>query len=194
MAYGTLVRETAKCDGFSFAIKWIMEEMGITCFVAGGSPLEGEIGHVWNYVLLDGSYYCLDVTPEVPKTGEERIRLFCAYNVSSGVVGRDFNLYPEFLEFVQLPAADSMEKSHHVLNGTYVYKGDDWQAIVKPAFLSAIDGGEDVFLQFEDQEEYKACLQVLNDRLREYCQDVPEPVNWMTWSHDGYNVIRVVLQ
>ena len=195
-AYGTLVQEIAKCDGISFAVKWLMEEMGITCLVAGGDPKEGEIGHVWNYVLLDGAYYCLDVTADVQTADNACPVLYCAYNVTSELVGKDFILYPTFQNYIQPPVVTTMEKSYHVENGSFVYKGQEWKTGLKTAFIAGLESGEDVFLQFEDQAEYQAAYAEFSDLLNDYWKEAGMPANveWIYWYHDGFYVFRIEIQ
>ena len=194
-AYGTLVQKIAKCDGISYAVKWIMEEMGITCLVAGGGPKQGEIGHVWNYVELEGNFYCLDVTADVPKEGSECPPLYGIYNAASDVAGRDFILYDVFQKYVQPPVVTTMEKSYHAENGDYYWKGQDWKAGLKQKFQAALETKEDVFIQFEDQSEYQFCLNTLGDVLNGFWNDagMPKNVKWMWWFNDGYNVIRIII-
>lgn len=60
-AYGALVAKKAVCSGFTFGYKAVMDKLGIPCVVvsgfskgkdANGSDTEGNVGHSWNYVLL----------------------------------------------------------------------------------------------------------------------------------------------
>ncbi len=57
-AYGALVKKTAHCDGYAYAIKDLLERTGMICAVVFGQA--GEAQHMWNIVSVDGSYYHLD--------------------------------------------------------------------------------------------------------------------------------------
>lgn len=191
-AYGTLVEKTAKCDGISFAVKWIMEEMDIPCIVVCGDPTEGTIGHAWNYVLLDGEYYGLDVTQDVP--GEEGgATLFAAYNVSTEWVEQTYILCSFYSKYVQTPVVTTMEKSYHVQNGSYMATGADWRSYLQAEFLNACQNGGEFRLQFENAAEFETCTAEIN----QLCNDafnsgnISEPVSWQCWYKEGYNVIYV---
>ena len=59
-AYGCLVDGKAVCQGYAEAFTYIMNRLGIESGVCNGDTYVG--GHAWNYVLLDGSYYWVDIT------------------------------------------------------------------------------------------------------------------------------------
>ena len=65
-AFGCLVNGRCVCAGYANAFKLIMDRLGIPCvFVTGwGStdPEEGDVGHAWNRVVIDGESYYVDVT------------------------------------------------------------------------------------------------------------------------------------
>ena len=67
--YGTLVNNLAVCDGYSKSFKYILDNIGISCVVVCGigENSSGEIeNHAWNDVLIDGSWYAVDVTWDDP--------------------------------------------------------------------------------------------------------------------------------
>lgn len=165
--YGTLVSKTAKCDGISLAMKWIMEEMGITCLCITGDPTVGDIGHAWNIIRLDGNYYCVDVTADVNQAGDNGPCLYKALNVTSELVLQDYVLTPVFTELLSIPNVTTMEKSYHVQNGSYIRAGSDWKAALAECFIKAYDSGEASIIQFESQADYDACMQNLNDNIKE---------------------------
>ena len=192
-AYGTLVQEIAKCDGISFATKWLLEEMGISCIVVNGDPVEGEIGHAWNYVLLDGAYYGLDVTADVRRPGDECPVLFCAYNVSTDVVDQTYILCPVYSEYVQTPTVTTMDQSYHVRNGSYMTAGSDWRGYVQMEFLAACQNGGEFRFQFESTADYEAC----RDALDQLCNDtwntsgLSGTVSWIYWYIDEFNTVYI---
>lgn len=192
-AYGTFVQEIAKCDGISFAMKWAMEEMGITCIVVDGDPTVGDIGHAWNYILLDGEYYGLDVTADVRRPGDECPVLYCAYNVSTEVVEQTYILNPVYSTYVQTPFVTTMKKSYHARNGSYMTKGAGWRDYLYAEFLKACENGGEIRVQFESAEDFEACKaelnQVCNDAWK--ASGLSGSVNWMTWYIDEFNVLYV---
>lgn len=60
-AYGALIDGSAVCDGYSRAAQLLFLRSGVECLLVIGVCTNG-IGHAWNMVKLDGSWYHLDVT------------------------------------------------------------------------------------------------------------------------------------
>ena len=192
-AYGTLVQKIAKCDGISFATKWILEEMGITCIAVNGEPTVGEIGHAWNYILLDGEYYGLDVTADVRRAEDQCPTMYCAYNVTTELVEQTYILYDHFRSFVQTPCVTTMENSYHVQNGSYMTTGADWRSWLKTEFLAACRNGGEFRFQFESTAEFESC----KAEMGQICQDawstagISGTPEWIFWYVDGFNVVYV---
>lgn len=71
-AYGALVNGLAVCDGYSYATKYLLDGLDITCFVGAGEATASmpPEGHMWNYVQLYGNWYGLDVTWNDPDLGD----------------------------------------------------------------------------------------------------------------------------
>ena len=61
-AYGALVNHIAVCQGYALAFKYLMNELGITCYVVTSD----EKNHAWNMVVLNGQNYQLDATWDDP--------------------------------------------------------------------------------------------------------------------------------
>ena len=75
--YGCLVEGKASCEGYSRAFQYLLSALNIdNRLVTGESTEDGEnyIGHMWNYVLLDGQGYFVDVTWDDPKTANQVLR------------------------------------------------------------------------------------------------------------------------
>ena len=69
-AFGCLVQNRAVCAGYTKAFMLIMKRLGYACgYAAGFSKKSGE-SHAWNYILLDGEYYFIDVTGDDPTSTE----------------------------------------------------------------------------------------------------------------------------
>ena len=60
LAEGALFYNLALCDGYSAAIKMLLNATGIECLLISGDSIEGP--HAWNQVKIDGEWYNLDVT------------------------------------------------------------------------------------------------------------------------------------
>lgn len=61
-AYGALVKGTAVCQGYALAYKYLLQEVGIPCYMVSSSTMN----HAWNMVELDGQLYQVDVTWDDP--------------------------------------------------------------------------------------------------------------------------------
>lgn len=61
-AYGTLVKHTAVCQGYALTYKYLLNQMGIECYMVTSAKMN----HAWNLIKLDGSYYQVDVTWDDP--------------------------------------------------------------------------------------------------------------------------------
>ena len=63
-AYGALVNGDAVCDGYAYALKYLLDGLGIDNLVGAGFVESNgqEEGHMWSYVKLYGNWYGVDVT------------------------------------------------------------------------------------------------------------------------------------
>lgn len=65
-AFGCLVQNKAVCAGYSKAFMLIMKRLGYVCGYAAGTSKKSGESHAWNYILLDGEFYHIDVTGDDP--------------------------------------------------------------------------------------------------------------------------------
>lgn len=64
-AYTALVKKEAVCGGFSDALQFILEELGIPVMQAGGARPQKDgtyVHHGWNHVYVEGEWYLFDAT------------------------------------------------------------------------------------------------------------------------------------
>lgn len=192
--YGTLVDEVAKCDGISLAMKWIMEEMGITCLCISGDPTVTEVGHAWNMIELDGAYYCVDVTMDVRQEGDECPRLYCALNVTNDWVIQTYVLDDVYQNLLTVPVVTTMDKSYHVQNGSYVVSGSDWRDAVVDCFLEAHESGEPQLLQFESRADFEACLAGMDDEIKRAAEEADIwGISWSKWYSEEFRVLHLTV-
>lgn len=67
--YGTLMQHCAVCEGYSKAMKYLLDAADIPCVIACGiaQNSNGETeSHAWNYVKLDDVWYAIDSTWDDP--------------------------------------------------------------------------------------------------------------------------------
>lgn len=59
-AYSAIVNHSTVCAGYAKSFQYLMQKLNIPCYYVIGTS-EGE-DHAWNIVLIDGSFYNVDVT------------------------------------------------------------------------------------------------------------------------------------
>lgn len=57
-AYGALVNKEAHCDGYAYAMKTLLNRVGVEAYSVYGTAADAD--HVWNKVKIDGIWYNLD--------------------------------------------------------------------------------------------------------------------------------------
>lgn len=87
--YSVMVGRSGVCASFSKAFEFIMQCLGIPCTVAIGRLAQGPglpgaaIGHEWNLVLIDGTWYHVDITSGLSMTKETGIRDYSFFCIST---------------------------------------------------------------------------------------------------------------
>lgn len=64
MAYEMMLKRTGNCANFSSLLAVLLGHLGFDCRLVAGDFKNGDgslVEHKWNYVLVDGTYYWLDV-------------------------------------------------------------------------------------------------------------------------------------
>lgn len=109
-SYGALVEGKAVCEGYAEALQYLLHRAGIQSFIATGNA-GGP--HAWNYVLIDGEYYHVDLT-----WNDQDSALYHAYfNVSDSMIAEDHTLTPTAY---QLPTCDSTDAFYFNGKDTYL--------------------------------------------------------------------------
>lgn len=93
-AYGALVKRESVCEGYSRAVKSVLDRLGITCILVQGgyrySEQDTEL-HMWNYVKTeeDGEWYAVDATMDDPISRKGENGLDGYENSAYLLVGQD---------------------------------------------------------------------------------------------------------
>ena len=98
---GPLLFGRGVCDGFSKALKFILDELSIPCFVVSGTATDPQTGsnesHAWNIVKIDNSWVHIDLTFDATISQSSIIR-HDYFGLTAQMVSRDhqFNIafYP----------------------------------------------------------------------------------------------------
>lgn len=83
--YGCLVEGKASCEGYSRAFQYVLSALGIeNRLVTGESADDGVnyINHMWNFVVLDGNGYFVDLTWDDPRA-EGNVLRHTYFNVTT---------------------------------------------------------------------------------------------------------------
>ena len=158
-AFGALVEGRAKCDGISLAMKWCLEGAGIPSLCILGDPKEGEEGHAWNMVCLDGKYYNLDLTASVrhedyADTFMDDLVVYYQFNVADHWQEEKFIVNPAFTALVEKPVCADDSQGYYVQNGPYISEAEDVLLAYFKLARQTAETGKPVVFQLEDQADY----------------------------------------
>ena len=165
-AYGCLVLGKASCEGYSRAFQMIMNELDIDNRLVTGESIDsdgGYVGHMWNYVVIDGNGYFIDLTWDDPEGGEEVLR-HTYFNFGTTEM---FKSYRNIAQ--DLPLCNAIDYNYFIKEGAYfnVGSGDTFRSLVSASVKNAIGKGYScVELKFSDEivlEQAKNSLFVEGD-------------------------------
>ena len=156
-ASGAIVDKSAKCDGISLAMKWAMEAVGIPAIVLSGKDEGDPVGHAWNCVKINGSYCDVDLTNDLIRE-ERSMKLYSAYNVKRDWISRLYPLSDDIVSYYRLPESSGMHNSYHVVNGSFVYSGDDIESAVHRLLDESLWRDGTGVIQFEDDADFSFFL------------------------------------
>ena len=181
-AYGALVQGAAKCDGISLGFKWIAEEMGLTTFLLSGGSRDGDSGHAWNCIRIDGEFSDVDVTSDVPYPDEPCECDFRKCNVPRQVIAAPYILRDYITDNFTLPEADSMDGSYYARTGCYVRAGESLTPWLRELCAQVErEGSGSLALQFESQADYDR----FGDEFAEAMNGLPFSVTYSGWHADA---------
>jgi hypothetical protein len=149
--YGCLVEGRAACEGYSRTFQYIMSALNIdNRLVIGDGSNDGTsyIEHMWNYVVLDGNGYFVDVTWDDPKT-EGAVLRHTYLNVTTNDI-----LLKHRIRKPELPLCTDTKYNYFVYENAMlnVGSGEVFESIVSNAVYSSIQKGyKCVELRFSDR-------------------------------------------
>ena len=148
--YGCLVLGKASCEGYSRAFQYIMNQLGVdNRLVTGESADDGVnfIGHMWNYVVLDGAGYFVDLTWDDPRS-EGAVLRHSYFNVTTA----DISIKHRNIE-QQLPECTATAYNYFIHESAYlnVGSGDVFESKISTAVHYAVQQGRNCFeIRFSD--------------------------------------------
>lgn len=189
-AYGVLVKGEASCEGYSKAMLWAMQKMGVPCMCIGGEGKNpGQLGHMWNIIEIDGTYYDLDVTQD--DMDQEGLWSYGLVNIAACWQRDKYKIFDGYKRFSP-PGAETMEACYHAKNGSYFKSEGEMKKWLRFR-LDALyrEGGGMAAFQVEDAQLY----QKLGDNLSSYVdgwgydREIPKwQYNWWTFE-DSHTIL-----
>ena len=135
-AYGALVNKKAYSGGYSAAFKILMNKYGLMCYIIEGEVDNGR--HLWNMVLINDSFYHVDVTWNDSDISYAENLLFHAYfNISSTVIMEDHTL----ADPGALPSAYT-EANYYNTKNLYITDIEDLKLRINRIIIDAVEQGK----------------------------------------------------
>lgn len=176
-AYGFFIEKKAVCSGYSRAAMILFNKAGIESFVITGtgiSPVEGEVSHMWNIVIIDGIPYHIDVTWDDPISDSDDFMSHMYFNLTDDRIAVDHADYS-----CELSCTNS-EYNYFVYNGTsYSEYNKKIVADISQKLIDNIRNGYNYFeFEFTGDDAYFTALDSM--------------VNNSSLSSDMYTIMNII--
>ncbi len=158
--YGALVNGEASCEGYSKAVKYIFDRLGIESYVVAGRATDTDgtsEAHMWNIVRINGTYCQLDVTWDDPV--KSSWRTYGYFNLTDEQINYDHGSWHFDYD------CTSVSQSYYAVSGLYFnsYSEGDNDNLAK-AVAKQIEGGADAIeLRFASASAYNAGRRTLTE-------------------------------
>ena len=123
-AYGALVNGRAVCDGYTQALQYLLQRVGIQSFMVTGAG-NGN-GHAWNIVRIDGKYYNVDLTWD----DQESDTFHAYFNLTDERIKEDHTFDTTVY---RIPECNSTDANYFAVYGGIFneFSADDLGALIK---------------------------------------------------------------
>ena len=154
------------CRGYSCAFSYLMAQLDIPCIIVSGTAL-GE-SHAWNIVLLDGEYYCMDVTfgnSLYLSSQDERFVNYGYFAMTDEECDREHTADMPF----ELPGCSATEDNYFIKEGLYF--ADPYDEGIDKIISEAYNADEVCMFKFSDDEVYDKAKEdlITNGRVGKIC-------------------------
>ncbi|MCQ2412147.1 MAG: hypothetical protein MJ057_04255 [Sphaerochaetaceae bacterium] len=159
--YSVMVNHSGVCASFSKAFQFILQCLGIPCTVVNGridqryNILGSTLGHEWNIVNIDGSWYHVDVTSGLSMTaGSNEIDYTFLCATTEEILGSH-----TIANIVPIPQCDNTDLNffNHYNLKVATYTRDE----VARAFSNAIAIGRKPVVRFSSYRAFSAAIEDL---------------------------------
>ena len=163
--YGALINREASCEGYSKAVKYIFDRLGIESYVVAGRATDSDgssESHRWNIVKINGVYCQLDVTWDDPV--KSKYRTYAYFNLTDEQINYDHSSWHFDYD------CTSASQSYYVVSGLYYtsYSEADNEMLAQ-AVARQVDGGAETFeVRFSSAAAYSTARRVLIDEQNIY--------------------------
>ena len=171
--YGTLIQKKSVCEGYAKAIQLLNNHFGIKTTVVTGKS--NNQNHMWNLVNIYGSYYHLDAT----FNDGANSNLYSYFNLTDTAIKRSHQIDNSFYKSINLPKADSLEKSYFAVNNSIIK--DDPYNDIKNAIEHAISNNKtfiDIGYADNASKIYKNSDEMQSDNI-----DISKIINFACKAH-----------
>lgn len=168
--YGALVDGRAVCTGYSFAVKLLLNRVGVSCMTVDGVIREEpDTGHMWNLVQVDDEWYHLDITNNDPTAySVGNIRSYNYFNLTDRALSVTHEVAPNYSQLTEstvewgedavnaynftLPKCESTKWNYYLRNAHEITQlNGEGQSQVLDILREQSRSGEDMFyLMFPD--------------------------------------------
>lgn len=197
-AYGALCEGRAKCDGIAYAATWLLRELGLSCMSVGAYADREEYGHAWNLVEIDGNYYALDLTQDIPLPDSDEPILHTGFNIPNRLVlhggGSNYVLDTSISDCFKLPTTDCIDADYYVRNGLYVPAGSDYAELFYHLMDEAAAEGGSFSVRFASEDEWVQCYNDFDALVDDWYGSRDIPSLEYSYSATNYNVFYAELQ
>lgn len=188
IAYGALVEKKAVCDGYATAMQYLMSKIGMECRIVYGDDLENNPeSHAWNIVKVDGAYYHLDVTWDIPPEGVD-IPIYSNFLVNTDqILKRHLIFSPsetetertEYDYYPPIPECTASEMGYYRQNGCYVpdLSDDSVKKILYKANEALAKNEQYVQFLFENETDLNQFVEEATKNSRRVVKDFPYSCN-----------------
>jgi len=168
-AYGALIGGKAKCDGIAHALKWCLEEAGIqTLCILGDARQEGEVGHAWNMVYMDGMFRNVDLTASVnyaDSTAQyQKATLYLYFNVADHWFEEKFTVIEALDHWIPKPVCDTDDGSYQAYKQQSIRRDEDLEKQFKEFLYKSYSSRQGISIQLDTDDMHSE----LRNKLRSY--------------------------
>ena len=163
--YGALADGTASCEGYSKAMKYILDYLGIESYVLAGkaTDTDGDTdSHMWNVVKINGCYCHLDLTWDDPVNGNYKTYEY--FNLSDRQINCDHSNWSFDYDCTSVTQSYSYKAGFYFTSYSVANNEELARAIAKE-----LDSGNTAIeLRFSDMTAYSAGYRTLIEEYAIY--------------------------